>query len=127
MHPVEAAGEPDGHDDQRDADDCGQLPIEIAEHAEGENCGEAAAHELEHAGAEEVVDVLGVRHHSGDERTGWGGVEKADWEPKDVPLQPLPESGDHPLAGECPRLRGSERRQRLDQNRDSGAEHDREN
>ena len=77
----------------------GHLDTGVEQPDEGEDGGEDAADEVNHAGADEVADAFDVGHDAGDERAGAVLVVEGDGEAADVGLDLLAEIGDEALAG----------------------------
>ena len=59
---------------------------------------------LRDAGPDQVADALGVGHDSRDQDTGLCGIEVADRQPRDVPLDTLPHFGDGALGRDTQHL-----------------------
>ena len=84
--------EQDGEGDER------HLDAELDEVAEGEECGEQAAEEVDDAGADKVADAFDVGHDAGDEGAGAVLVVEGYGEAADVGLDLHAELGDEALA-----------------------------
>ena len=54
--------------------------------AEGEECSEDSAEEVDDSGADEIADAFDVGHDASDEGAGAVGVVEGYWEPADVGL-----------------------------------------
>ncbi len=83
--------------EQNDETDDRHLHAELDEIAEGEECGEDSAEEVDDSGADEIADAFDVGHDASDEGAGAVGVVEGYWEPADVSLDLHAQLGDEAL------------------------------
>ena len=100
--------------------DGGQLPVEIQQDDQRQQCREDRSGELHQAGTDQVPDAFGIGHDARDEDAGLRRVEVADRQAHHVRFDVLAHLGDGALRGYAEHLRQRERRDRLDERRGRG-------
>ena len=103
---------------QEDQDGEGELPVQIEQHADRQQRGQGAPHELDDAGTDQVADPLGVGHDPRNEHPALGVVEVAGRQPRDLLLNAFAHLHDGLLGSHTHHLSHRKRGARLEQGRD---------
>ena len=90
---------------QDDKRDDGQLPVQPEQHAEAENGGHQAPHELHQTRAHKIPDPVGIAHDARDQDAGLRRVEVTNRQADDMRLDPLAHVGNRPLRSDAEDLR----------------------
>ena len=110
---LERVGHPAAEHRQHHGGDERQTPVEVQQHAEGDEGGHEATDQRHQAGADEVPDALRIGHDARQQDAGLGRVEVAHGQAHDLRVHPDAHVGDRPLCRHAQQLRQRKARQRL--------------